>query len=474
MSPFIAKNRIKYAVMIATQMTERARALVPATEGFNACVSEFFPGIDNNATFKGKVSVEEHVERYTEANEDPSPVTSDVVDSKVDEIASFVQSIIEKARGSVAPAAVRLETKIADHLRIKDDIFSVNQAKPVSDTFDFASILNISDNVGEPDKIPALRVVKTPDEIKALLKGSQILPSDQTAAFVDALGDAVVIYYNVFYGGTFSKTNPLINPSNVQTASDCLLVGLMASEYFSRHVERLPGQVVSLNLWNDTVTLMTRFCLSRIARTLRTRDYLAKTNVLIADVKQDKDRFQIALNPDVASSYFKDYNGSIESILGAVLASGSAATRFTVEQIAQQSAIYSKRYEQEAATRRLIERSKQLRQVAKVIEDFIVQEINPGSEVVTQLRNDPALKAIDLDNVWRASTYFVATYLYKCPLAHLLLTMMEEAKDGVKRTTDEARGYATAGVIDFLAYVLATQFRTLESQPSEVVTRIED
>ena len=474
MSPFISKNRLKYAAMIATQMTERARALVPTTEGFNACVSEFFPGIDNSIPFKGKVSVEEHVERYTEMNEDPSTFTGDAMDAKVEEVATFVRTIIEKARGSVAPMAVRMEAAIAEHLRVTDDIFSVSQAKPVSDAFDFASILNISDTLGEPDKIPAIRVVKTPEEIVALLKASQVLPVDQTEAFVDALGDSVVAYYNVFYDGRFNKANPLILAANTHTASDCLLVGLMASEYFSRHVERLPGQVVSLNLWNDTVTLMTRFCLSRLARTLRTRDYQAKTNVLVSDVKRDADHFQVFLNPDVASTYFKERNGSIEAVLGAVLANGETVNRLTVEQIAERSDLYSKRYEQEAATRRLIERSKQLRRVAGVIEKFVVQEINPDSDTLIKLRNDPALKQINLDNIWAACTYVVATYIVKCPLAHLLLTMMEVAKDGLKRTTDEIRGFATAGVIDFLAYVLANQFRTLESQPSEVVTRIED
>ena len=456
MSSFVNNNRLKHALLLATTQSSKGHLLRPRTFGMEALVAEFMPGLKKRHT--GAVSLESMADDYQAHNEDVSPVASDSLDSQVDDLVAFVRDTITTARERVVPVAKRLETLLTSSFAGLTDVFAVESDETSSSINDLLDYLEIPSNIVEPRDDMQLSVPKSDAEIVALLKESQVFPKDVTERFVESIDEAELArYYNAFYSGRFSYVNPLFAPANTSIAKDCLMVGLMASEYFARNVARAEG-VVTLPEWNRVVTLMTRFCLSRFAKCLQTESNAANTGDVIVSVTENDKRQRVVRLRKHAMSALGAKEVPVEAVLGGVLTHGASATRLKVLDFVKSRDIFLRRYEREAPMLRLSIRAKLMEDVKRKLVSFVAEEVNPTSDRLERLRKDVHVQKLASDNISSIAAYVAAVYVVGNTNAAIYLDMMEAARlsnDG-RRPSEDTRDVAAAATVDFVAYVLAS------------------
>lgn len=473
MSAFVQTNRLKHALLLATTLSSKGRIVRPLTFGMESCVAEFMPAPAKH--HKGVVSIEAMSEQYQVHNQDVSDVASDAIDTQVDDLVAYVRDVITTARERVVPMAKRIEDLLRQILVQFDDVFQVSSNATNSKVDMLMDYLDIPANIQEPTDIPAIAVQKSDAQIVELLLSSQVFPADVTRAFVESIDqDTLVRYYSVFYDGRFTTTNRLIAPSNASVAKDCLMVGLMASEYFARNVERAAG-AITLELWNRTVSLMTRFCLARFAACCRAEAYTDKMQKVVVSVEQDGINRNVVLNQQLTRK-LAEQDVPVETILGGVLVHGNEATQLTVNDFVTRRDLFTRRYEHEAPMLRLSVRSKLLAKAKAQLVSFVANNVNPSSDRLAQLRQDPYLAKLSFDNISAVAAYIAANYVVGNSMTAVYLEMMELARGRNDGTTKEpdVRSVAAAATVDFVALVLASNMDVGRVAPVDVVTRIED
>lgn len=468
MSAFVQPKRFKHALLMATTLSSKGRLIRPFTSGMESCVVEFLPGLTKHS--QKTVSVESMADAYTDHNRDVSDTASDFLDTQVDDLVTYVRDVITTARERVVPVAKQIETLLCDVLIQFDDVFEVSSNTTNSNISAVEDLLDIPATIREPSEIPAIAIPKSDNAIVQLLRDSQVFPSDVTNAFVDSVDDQdLVSYYNVFYDGRFSSVLRELAPSNASVAKDCLIVGLMASEYFARNVDRASGSI-DLDLWNRTVATMTRFCLARFAACQRAEEHLGKMQKVITSVVKEGNNYKVELNHQF-TKLLSEQDVPVEVILGSVLVHGNEATQLTVDDFVSRRDIFSRRYQREVPMLRLSVRNKQLAAAKQKLVSFVASNVNPSSNTMTRLRNDPYLSKLTHENISAIAAYVAANYVVGNSMAAVYLEMMEMARGS--QSTGDARATAAAATVDFVALVLASNIDVGHVAPVEVVTRTE-